>query len=146
MNRISKKLTNSTDEKLKYLAKLKLGDSAVGKTLSVDPSIGVEFELPHGLRGIVPTYHLAEKNFKVNDIVVGAILFTDVLTQTVYVTTRTEIVKAIAGGVTSTAPIDQQLKATTILNLHLFSIVLINGAFLLALIFILYLAFYPDVL
>lgn len=131
MDRISKKWINSADEKLKYFANLKMGGSAVGKTLSVDPDIGVVFELAHGLKGIVPPYHLAGKSFKVNDIVVGAILFCDVPTQTVYVSTRTEIVKAIAGGVTETAPVNHQLKATTVLNLDLFSVVFINGAFIL---------------
>lgn len=127
LNRIKNHLANSDDEKLKYLANLAMGDSVVGKTLSVDAATGVEFQLAHGLIGIVPVYHQDGKTFKSDDIVVGCVLFSDVLQQRVYVSTRAEIVGSIVSmDKKALAPKDQQLKGTNILNVDLFSLVLID--------------------
>ena len=115
---------NAQDEKLKQLASLGFGAHVAGKVVSVS-STNVEFELGHGLRGVLPAYHLAEKTFKEKDIVVGCVLHCDLVDRVVYVTTRTDVISHMTRAV-KMAPRSRHLKGRIILNTTYFSLVMID--------------------
>lgn len=121
--RMKAHLMGSSDEGLKNLASLKLGDVVVGKLLTeFDSSADLEFELPHGINGIVPAYHHAKKTFKKNDLIVGSVMYVDPIMKKVYVTTRDDVISRI----TSTAKLDpksNKQKGKILLNTDYFSLV-----------------------
>jgi hypothetical protein len=119
-------LRESSAEGLKNLASLKLGDVVVGKLLTeFDSSADLEFELPHGINGIVPAYHHAKKDFKKNDLIVGSVMYVDPIMKKVYVTTREDVIHCITG----TAKFDprgKKQRGKIILNMDYFSLVSIT--------------------
>ncbi len=124
--RIKVHLKESSDEGLKHLASLKLGDVVVGKLLTeFDSSADLEFELPHGINGIVPAYHHAQKDFKKNDLIVGSVMYVDPIMKKVYVTTMDDVIRCITG----TAKLDprgKKQKGKILLNSDYFSLVSIT--------------------
>ena len=121
--RIRAHLMESSDEGLKSLAKMKLGDVVVGKLLmEFDPTADLEFELPNGVKGIVPAYHHAEKAFKKNDLIVGSVLFCDPIHQVAYVTTRDDVISHITDAA-SLQPKGKKQKGKILLNMDYFSLV-----------------------
>ena len=127
LEKIRTALMASSDEKLKHLACLKLGDPIVAKlTCDFDPSADIEFDLPHGLKGVVPSYHHALKTFKKNDLMVGCVLHCDLIEHKVFITTREDVIGHISA-IDTLAPKECKLKAKILLNCNLFSLVSIHG-------------------
>ena len=132
--RLQKFLMKSSDERLKSLASMKLGDVVVGKlSMEFDPTADLEFDLPHGVKGIVPAYHHAEKNFKKNDLIVGSVLYSDLVRQVAFVTTRADIINRITANNNNTSnttqPKGTQPNSKVILNTDYFSLVsVVDGA------------------
>lgn len=127
VEKIRTAMLESPDEKLKHLAGLKFGDSVIARLSSeFDPAADIEFELPHGLKGVVPAYHHAQKAFKKNDLIAGCVLYSDLIQQKVYVTTRDDVLAHIAS-METLAPKGCKLKATILLHQDYFSLVSVQG-------------------
>ena len=121
----------SSDQRLKSLANINFGDSAFGK-LDKDFSAkdDLEFELPGGLKALVPAKHHAEKDFKKNDLIVGNVLFCDLASQVVYVTIRQDIIKEMAfmKDLPKVNTGKDKIKGLVLLNLGMFSVVMARHA------------------
>ncbi|XP_057371391.1 protein RRP5 homolog [Daphnia carinata] len=126
--RIRSHLMESSDEGLKYLANLKVGDVVIGKLLAdFKSSANLEFELPNGLKAIVPAYHHAKKISKANDLIVGSVLYCDLILRVVYVTTKDDVIKRITG-TSKLEPRGNKQKGKILLNTDYFSLVsLVDG-------------------
>lgn len=116
-------LVESSDEGLKNLANMKVGDVVMGKLMKeFKTSADLEFELPNGLKAIVPGYHHVKKAFKTNDLIVGSVLHCDLIQRAVYVTTRADVIDRITGTSKLTARGNKQ-KGQILLNTDYFSLV-----------------------
>uniref|UniRef100_A0A0P6D669 Programmed cell death protein pre-rrna processing protein rrp5 n=1 Tax=Daphnia magna TaxID=35525 RepID=A0A0P6D669_9CRUS len=126
--RIRAYLMESSDDGLKNLANMKVGDVVMGKLLTdFNPSADLEFELPNGLKAIVPAYHHAKKASKANDLIVGSVLYCDLILRVVYVTTKDDVIKRITG-ISKLEPRGNKQKGKILLNTDYFSLVsLVDG-------------------
>ena len=119
----------SSDQRLKSLANIRLGDSALGKLeKDFEATEDLEFVLPGGLKAVVPVKQHANKAFKKNDLVAGSVIYCDLASQVVYVSIRDDIIVEMTNlKILPEAKTEySKLKGIVLLNVNFFSIVLVG--------------------
>lgn len=126
LDKIRNHYSAGSDEKLKALASLKIGDPVIGKLdAEFNATSDLMFQLQSGLKAVVPGYHHASKNFKKGDLIAGAVLHCDLIEQVVYVTVRDEVISHISR-LSPTSVAGTHVKATILFKTELFSLVSTN--------------------
>lgn len=114
------------DDQLKALANLNIGDPVVAKLdVEVDASNDLVFQLPSGLKAVVPKYHRGNKKLKKGDIVAGAVLHCDLIERLVYVTVRDDVINQLTR-LSSSSVTGTHIKSTILLRTDFFSLVSTN--------------------
>ena len=135
VDRIRQRYLDGSDAGLKYLAGLKCGDTVIGKLSRSfeDAASDLEFDLPNGVKGVVPAFHHAKKPFNANDMIAGLVLYADLVDRIVYITTRDTIVSELTGETAErdrpAAPTaDGHRRGKVILNTDYLSLLLVAGS------------------
>jgi hypothetical protein len=134
VDRIRQRYLDGSDAGLKYLAGLKCGDTVIGKLSRSfeDAASDLEFDLPNGVKGVVPAFHHAKKPFNANDMIAGCVLYADLVDRIVYITTRDTIVSELTGETAerdrSAPTADGHRRGKVILNTDYLSLLLVAGS------------------